>query len=186
MTKAYLQEPQVIRNLGREYVAGARTFQGVSSLACGRGDRLWAVWYGGPTPAEDQNNYVLLAVSEDHGETWSDEILAIDPDGPGPVTDRSTSPTTSTATVGARFWRRASARTTSSQGRRTPRSAGRGGQSAGFLMRRFCRRRGTRLTSTGKQQKVRGQAPKRGPNKFRGQAPKRCGHKFRGQAPKRW
>jgi len=83
--EAYLQEPQVIRNPGREYVVGARTFQGISSLACGRGGRLWAVWYGGPTPAEDQNNYVVLAVSEDHGETWSDEMLAIDPDGPGPV-----------------------------------------------------------------------------------------------------
>lgn len=83
--EAYLQEPQVIRNPGREYRTGARTFQGISSLACGRGGRLWAVWYGGPTPAEDQNNYVVLAISKDHGETWSDEILAIDPDGPGPV-----------------------------------------------------------------------------------------------------
>jgi len=46
--------------------------------------RLWAVWYAGITPAEDMNNYVVVATSGDKGKTW-EEVLAIDPDGPGPM-----------------------------------------------------------------------------------------------------
>ncbi len=83
--EAYKLKPQVIDQPDPEYAAGTRSFQGISSLACGREGRLWAVWYGGPTSGEDLNNYVILAVTEDHGQTWSDERLVIDPDGPGPV-----------------------------------------------------------------------------------------------------
>jgi len=46
--------------------------------------RMWAVWYTGITPGEDLNNYVAVATSEDNGETWK-EVLAVDPDGRGPV-----------------------------------------------------------------------------------------------------
>lgn len=46
---------------------------------------MYAVWYGGKTPAEDRNNYVIMAMSHDNGQTWSEEILSIDPDGEGPV-----------------------------------------------------------------------------------------------------
>ncbi len=59
-----------------------RTFQGI---ACGPDDSLYAVWYGGITPHEDHNNYVILSVSEDSGRTWSEGELVIDPDGEGPV-----------------------------------------------------------------------------------------------------
>ncbi len=81
----YLKAPRIISNPGREYAAHTRAFQGISSLACGHDGRLWAVWYGGITPGEDHNNYVILAVSADHGRTWSDEKLVIDPDGTGPI-----------------------------------------------------------------------------------------------------
>lgn len=83
--EAYLQAPAVIRDPGPEYGAGTRAFQGIPSIACGGDGRQWAVWYGGITPGEDHNNYVMLAVSEDCGRTWSDEKLVIDPDGEGPV-----------------------------------------------------------------------------------------------------
>jgi hypothetical protein len=43
---------------------------------------MWATWYAGVTPAEDSNNYVVVATSGDGGQTW-EEVLAIDPDGPG-------------------------------------------------------------------------------------------------------
>ncbi|TVQ28691.1 MAG: exo-alpha-sialidase [Spirochaetaceae bacterium] len=79
---SYLNPPTVIVDPGAAYAAATRAFQGIPSLACGRDGRLWAVWYGGVTPGEDENNYVILAVSADNGETWSDEKLVIDPDGP--------------------------------------------------------------------------------------------------------
>lgn len=60
-----------------------RGFVGIPSLAIAPSGRLWATWYAGVTPAEDQNNYVILATSGDDGRTWS-EILVVDPDGPGP------------------------------------------------------------------------------------------------------
>lgn len=61
-----------------------RAFQGIPSLAIAPGGRLWATWYAGVTPDEDRNNYVVLATSGAGGGTW-EEVLAIDPDGPGPV-----------------------------------------------------------------------------------------------------
>lgn len=84
-TEAYLQPPRVIPQPGADYGADTRAFQGIPSLACGGEGRLWAVWYGGVTPAEDHNNHVILAASEDHGRSWSNELLVIDPDGAGPV-----------------------------------------------------------------------------------------------------
>lgn len=51
----------------------------VSSIAVAPNGRLWATWYCGVTPAEDQNNYVVLATSDDDGKTWK-EVLVEDPD----------------------------------------------------------------------------------------------------------
>ena len=61
-----------------------RAFQGIPSLAIAPKGRLWAVWYAGVTPGEDQNNYVVLSTSDNGGSTWK-EVLTVDPDGPGPV-----------------------------------------------------------------------------------------------------
>jgi hypothetical protein len=60
-----------------------RAFTGISSLAAAPGGRLWVTWYAGPTPGEDQNNYVVLSTSGDGGKTWK-ELLTVDPDGDGP------------------------------------------------------------------------------------------------------
>jgi hypothetical protein len=67
-----------------EHAPVSRAFQGIPSLAISPGGRLWATWYAGRTPAEDENNYVVVATSGDRGSTWS-EVMVIDPDGPGPV-----------------------------------------------------------------------------------------------------
>lgn len=61
-----------------------RAFQGIPSMAVTPGGRLWADWYAGKTPGEDQNNYVVLSTSGDAGKTWR-EVLVVDPDGDGPV-----------------------------------------------------------------------------------------------------
>jgi predicted neuraminidase len=67
-----------------EHALPTRAFQGIPSLAVAPNGRLWAAWYAGKTPGEDQNNYVVLATSGDDGLTWRD-VLTVDPDGTGPV-----------------------------------------------------------------------------------------------------
>ncbi len=84
-TETYLHPPAVLIPPGAAYAASTRAFQGIPSLACGPDGRLFAIWYGGKTPDEDRNNYVMLVTSGDGGRTWSDEILVVDPDGEGPV-----------------------------------------------------------------------------------------------------
>ena len=61
-----------------------RNFGGIPSVAVSRTNgRLWRTWYGGPTRAEDRNNYAILATSADGGQTWK-EVLCRDPDQDGP------------------------------------------------------------------------------------------------------
>jgi hypothetical protein len=80
----FLNPPQHIGPPATEHAPANRAFQGIPSMAVSPGGRLWVVWYAGVTPAEDNNNYVVLATSGDDGKTWKD-VLVIDPDGPGPV-----------------------------------------------------------------------------------------------------
>lgn len=82
----FLNAPELIENPGLyyKYSPDSRKFTGISSMAITENGKLWAVWYAGPTPGEDENNYVIVASSQDGGNSWS-EILAIDPDGGGPV-----------------------------------------------------------------------------------------------------
>lgn len=61
-----------------------RRFTGISSIAVTGKGRMFAVWYAGITPREDFNNYVVVAQSDDQGNTWR-EILIIDPDLDGPI-----------------------------------------------------------------------------------------------------
>ena len=61
-----------------------RKFQGIPSLAISPDGRLWATWYAGKTPDEDENNYIVVASSGDKGESWTEKLI-IDPDGDGPV-----------------------------------------------------------------------------------------------------
>jgi hypothetical protein len=84
--KSFLNPPKLIKNPSsvENYTLESRKFTGISSMAVSPGGRMWAVWYAGITPGEDLNNYVIVATSGDDGKTW-EEILVIDPDGPGPV-----------------------------------------------------------------------------------------------------
>jgi hypothetical protein len=79
----YFKPPDYVGPPQPEQAVTNRAFQGIPSLAVTPGGRLWATWYAGVTPAEDQNNYVVLSTSGDGGATWQ-EVLVIDPDGPGP------------------------------------------------------------------------------------------------------
>jgi hypothetical protein len=83
--KTFFNAPEVIHPEDENYQdLESRQFQGIPSLAVSPGGRIWATWYAGPTPAEDKNNYVVLATSGDDGENWQ-EVFIVDPDGHGPV-----------------------------------------------------------------------------------------------------
>ncbi len=81
-----LNPPEIIANPGNfyKYSEDSRKFTGIPSIAVTQNGRLWATWYAGTTPDEDDNNYVVLATSNDGGKVW-EEILVVDPDGKGPV-----------------------------------------------------------------------------------------------------
>ena len=83
---SFLSPPKLIKDPGRyyNYSPDSRKFTGIPSLAITDSGTMWAVWYAGVTPQEDQNNYVVVANSKDKGSTWN-EVLAIDPDKGGPV-----------------------------------------------------------------------------------------------------
>jgi hypothetical protein len=82
--------PKLIANPNstEDYFRAKRTCTGVPSIAVSRGGRLWAAWYSGKTPGEIiercPHSYTVLSTSGDGGKTWK-EVLAIDPDGPGPL-----------------------------------------------------------------------------------------------------
>jgi len=82
--RPFLLAPQFVGAPDEGHSPASRQFQGIPSLAVSPGGRLWATWYAGKTPGEDENNYVVLATSGDRGNTWN-ERLVVDPDGPGEV-----------------------------------------------------------------------------------------------------
>ncbi len=82
--QAFLLAPSHVGLPRPEHAATNRAFQGIPSLAVAPSGRIWANWYAGVTPGEDENNYVVITTSADGGKTWN-ESLVIDPDGPGPV-----------------------------------------------------------------------------------------------------
>jgi hypothetical protein len=58
-----------------------RQWQGLPSLAK-VGDRLWSVWYTGGTGEPRQFNYLVIAYSDDSGETWVDPFIIVDHSDP--------------------------------------------------------------------------------------------------------
>jgi predicted neuraminidase len=80
----FLEPPAYFGPAVDERAPTNRAITMVPSLVRTAGGRLWVTWYAGPTPDEDANNYTVLATSGDDGATW-EEVLVIDPDGPGPV-----------------------------------------------------------------------------------------------------
>lgn len=81
---AFRKAPVVLAAGQPLHATDNRAFQGIPSLAISPKGRLWATWYAGKTPGEDQNNYVVLSTSNDGGATWT-EVLIVDPDQDGPV-----------------------------------------------------------------------------------------------------
>lgn len=81
---AFLKPPDYLGPAVGERAVTNRAITLVPSMAVTPEGRLWATWYVGITPDEDQNNYVVLATSGDDGRTW-EEVLVVDPDGSGPV-----------------------------------------------------------------------------------------------------
>lgn len=73
-----------LETIAQEHSLASRKFQGIPSLAISSNGRLWATWYAGKTPGEDENNYVVVASSLDNGKTWTEEFI-VDPDGEGPL-----------------------------------------------------------------------------------------------------
>ncbi|NOR74638.1 MAG: hypothetical protein GQ525_05720 [Draconibacterium sp.] len=67
----------------QEHNLSSRKFQGIPSMAVSNEGRIWAVWYAGKTPAEDENNYVVVSTSGYGGKSWTEKFY-IDPDGEGP------------------------------------------------------------------------------------------------------
>jgi len=71
-----------------DYARAKRTCTGVPSIAVSRSGRIWAAWYSGKTPGEIiercPHSYTVVSTSGDGGKTWK-EVLAIDPDGAGPL-----------------------------------------------------------------------------------------------------
>jgi len=82
--------PMLIPYPGRteNYTRAKRTCSGVPGITVSRGGRIWATWWSGTTPGQiierDLNAYTVVSTSGDGGRTWK-EVLAIDPDGPGPL-----------------------------------------------------------------------------------------------------
>ncbi|MCK5862380.1 MAG: exo-alpha-sialidase [Candidatus Hydrogenedentes bacterium] len=75
----FLNPPQVILLPGETHSGVTRNFQGIPSMDRSPAGRLWATWYGGKGDGEDESNYVILVTSGDNGNTWSDEVLVVDP-----------------------------------------------------------------------------------------------------------
>lgn len=59
----------------------SRAFQGIPGLDGVANGRLWATWYGGGQ-GEDADNVVMLATSDDDGNTWSNLRVIVDAENP--------------------------------------------------------------------------------------------------------
>jgi hypothetical protein len=81
---SFLKPPGFVGPPDESHGPRTREFQGIPSLAESAEGRLWATWYAGPNPSEDQCNYVVVADSEDAGSSWTERTI-IDPDAEGPV-----------------------------------------------------------------------------------------------------
>ena len=73
----FMAAPEVIRQPGDKYKIPARKFQGIPSLDRAPNGRLWATWYASKGGGEDKFNYVVLATSEDDGQSWQDPLLVV-------------------------------------------------------------------------------------------------------------
>lgn len=82
----FLLVPEVVAQpeTSVRHAVQSRKFTGIPSMAISKGEKFWSTWYTGTTPGEDENNYVVVSSSMDHGDTWKEQLV-IDPDGDGPT-----------------------------------------------------------------------------------------------------
>ncbi len=76
-----LLAPALNMHPGAKYSARTRLWQGIPGIERTKNGKLVATWYSGGEN-EGPENYILLAKSEDDGETWSDPFAVIDPPSP--------------------------------------------------------------------------------------------------------
>lgn len=62
------------------YAADTRQWQGIPTIERAKTGRLWASWYTGGAQ-EDNDNYALLATSDDDGQSWKEPVAVINPKG---------------------------------------------------------------------------------------------------------
>lgn len=74
-------DPVPVTKPGPHAAKEQRTHQGIPGIERIASGRLFAVWYAGGT-SECRENYVMLAVSDDNGASWSDAVAVIDPPHP--------------------------------------------------------------------------------------------------------
>ena len=70
--------PVPLKRAEARHRAAARVYQGIPGVAVTEKGRLFAVWYGGGT-GEGPENYVMIALSDDGGRSWSPEEWVVDP-----------------------------------------------------------------------------------------------------------
>lgn len=73
---------------GPKYAPTVRPFQGIPGIERHPAGRLFATWYscrpddsGQGGDGEGHTNYIVLAASDDDGNSWQDPLLVIDPPG---------------------------------------------------------------------------------------------------------
>ena len=74
-------DPVPVSKPGPHAAKELRTHQGIPGIECSASGRLFAVWYAGGN-GECRENYVTMAVSDDHGATWKDSVAVVDPPHP--------------------------------------------------------------------------------------------------------
>ena len=62
-----------------KHLRDSRTFQGIPSVIQTPSGRLFCCWYSGGAD-EGPENFIIVAYSDDHGESWSDAVAVIEPE----------------------------------------------------------------------------------------------------------
>ncbi|MHC4872751.1 MAG: sialidase family protein [Planctomycetota bacterium] len=70
----------VSTDIKEKHMTAARSFQGIPGIAVTPEGKLWAIWYSGGI-GECPENFCLLVYSNDDGETWSEPVAVVDPEG---------------------------------------------------------------------------------------------------------
>lgn len=64
----------------KDYLVESRKFQGIPSIETSKNGRIFATWQIGGDKEPHEDNCIVLSVSDDQGETFSDPYMVIDHD----------------------------------------------------------------------------------------------------------